>query len=52
MTRGVLMSNKLKVLDLFSGVGGMSYGFEKAGFDIVGAVEFEKSIGDSMKKKS
>lgn len=40
----------MKVLDLFSGVGGLSYGFEMAGFEIVGAVEFDKSIADSMKK--
>lgn len=44
------MNKHLKVLDLFSGVGGLSYGFEMAGFNISGAVEFEKSIADSMKK--
>ena len=41
---------KMKVLDLFAGVGGMSYGFEKAGFEIVGAIEFEKSIAESMQR--
>lgn len=41
---------KLKVLDLFSGVGGMSYGFERAGFDIAGALEYDKQIAESMKK--
>ena len=41
---------KMKVLDLFAGVGGMSYGFEQAGFEIVGAIEFEKSIAESMQK--
>lgn len=44
------MASKLKVLDLFSGVGGLSYGFEMAGFEISGAVEFDKSIADSMAK--
>lgn len=44
------MKNKLKVLDLFAGVGGMSYGFEQAGLNIVGAVEFDESIAQSMKK--
>jgi len=46
----IIMKKKLKVLDLFAGVGGMSYGFEQAGLDIVGAVEFEDSIAQSMKK--
>lgn len=41
---------KLKVLDLFSGVGGMSYGFEMAGFEVVAAIEFDKSIAESMLK--
>lgn len=45
-----LGSKKIKVLDLFSGVGGMSYGFEMAGFDIIAAVEFDKVIAESMSK--
>lgn len=40
----------LKVLDLFSGVGGLSLGFIKAGFDIVLANEIDKTIADSYKK--
>lgn len=40
----------LKILDLFAGVGGLSYGFEMAGFSISGAVEFDKTFAESMKK--
>lgn len=45
-----MKNKKMKVLDLFSGVGGLSYGFEMAGFEISGAIDFDKSIADSMKK--
>ena len=38
--------NKIKVLDLFSGAGGLSKGFEMAGFNIIGAIDFD---GDSIK---
>lgn len=42
------MSNT--VIDLFSGVGGMSLGFEQAGFHTVIANEFDKSIANAYKK--
>lgn len=40
---------KLKVLDLFSGVGGFSYGFKMAGFEIIGAIELDEMIAESMR---
>lgn len=40
----------LKVLDLFAGVGGLSLGFEKAGFEIVLANEIDKDIAKSYVK--
>lgn len=40
----------IKVIDLFSGVGGFSEGFKRAGFKIVAAVEYEKDIGESYQK--
>lgn len=39
----------MKVLDLFSGIGGFRSGFEKAGFKIVGFVEWDKWARKSYK---
>jgi DNA (cytosine-5)-methyltransferase 1 len=41
------MANAPMVIDLYSGVGGLSLGAVKAGFDLKGAVEYEKRILDS-----
>ena len=38
---------KMKVIDLFSGCGGLSYGFIKDGFHIEKAVEFDSSIANT-----
>lgn len=40
----------MKVIDLFSGVGGFSSGFMKAGFDVVMANEIDPMIAESYKK--
>ena len=40
----------MKILSLFSGAGGLDLGFEKAGFDIVLANEYDKSIWDTYEK--
>lgn len=40
----------MKVADLFSGVGGLSQGFIKAGFEIEFAVEFDKEIAEAYQK--
>lgn len=42
---------KLNLLELFSGVGGLSLGFEQTGrFNVVGALELDKSISNSYSK--
>ena len=41
---------RYKVIDLFAGVGGMSLGFEMAGFDVVLANEYDKDIATAYKK--
>lgn len=40
---------KLRVLDLFSGAGGLSEGFRQAGFEIVGAIEFNEDSCKTFK---
>lgn len=40
---------KLKVADLFSGVGGLSQGFIQAGFNVTLAIEFDSSIANAYK---
>ncbi|MES3004789.1 MAG: DNA cytosine methyltransferase [Patescibacteria group bacterium] len=42
--------NKLKVIDLFSGVGGMSHGFKKAGFNVISANEYMPEIANTYVK--
>lgn len=41
---------KPKVIDLFAGVGGLSLGFEKQGFNVILANEYDKSIATAYKE--
>lgn len=43
------MKNKLKVIDLFSGCGGFSYGFESAGFHVVLGVDNDKAALETFR---
>jgi DNA (cytosine-5)-methyltransferase 1 len=38
------------IIDLFAGVGGLSIGFEKAGFNVTAAVEFDQQIAETYKE--
>jgi DNA-cytosine methyltransferase len=42
--------NKLKIIDLFAGVGGISTGFKKAGFEVVAANEYKTEIANTYIK--
>lgn len=42
-------SNKLKIISLFSGVGGLDLGFEKSGFEIAVAVEEDSSCCNTLR---
>lgn len=47
LTKGQEMP-KNKIISLFSGAGGLDLGFEKAGFDVVWANEYDKSIWETF----
>lgn len=42
--------NKFKIIDLFAGVGGISVGFKKAGFEVVSANEYKSDIANTYIK--
>ena len=43
------MSNKKYMIDLFSGCGGLSFGFEQAGFECIVGVDFDKPALETFK---
>ena len=45
-----MKKEKFKILSLFAGAGGLDLGFEKAGFEIVYANEYDKSIWETYEK--
>lgn len=42
----------MNLISLFSGAGGLDLGFEKAGFNVVAANEYDKTIWETYEKKS
>jgi DNA (cytosine-5)-methyltransferase 1 len=46
----MILTVSLKVASFFAGAGGLDLGFEKAGFDVVWANEFDKSIHETYRQ--
>ncbi|ATB41565.1 cytosine methyltransferase [Cystobacter fuscus] len=44
------MSKQPKIISLYSGAGGLDYGFEAAGFDTAVAVEFDKQCCETLRR--
>ena len=40
----------MKCIELFAGAGGLALGIEKAGFETIGLIEFNKPAADTLKK--
>ena len=44
------MEKKYTTIELFAGAGGLAIGVEKAGFNTIGLIEFDKDAADTLKK--
>ena len=45
-----MKKNKMKIVSLFSGAGGLDLGFQKAGFEVIYANEYDKSIWETYER--
>ena len=43
------VANTYKTIELFAGAGGLALGLEKAGFETIGLIEFDKDAADTLK---
>ena len=50
MTAYEKCKRELTTIELFAGAGGLALGVEKAGFETLGLIEFDKAAADTLKK--
>lgn len=46
--KNIMKSNKFTSIELFAGAGGLALGLEKAGFNHLGLIEFDKAASDTL----